>query len=136
MFLEILVSILISIRNIIAKEIPSSVETLNVVYLTAIIWDIIGLLVYSLFSSNSISRTINRQLVRYAIIGFLLQVTMHHEFLKSDNIGITSGNLSTNIVFTILLNSSFSSELKENRRQLLGILFIIMGYQISPCLKN
>ena len=136
MFLEILVSILISIRNIIVKEIPSSVETLNVVYLTAIIWDIIGLLVYSLFSSKSISRTINRQLVRYAIIGFLLQVTMHHEFLKSDNIGITSGNLSTNIVFTILLNSIFSSELKENRRQLLGILIIIMGYQISPCLKN
>tara|TARA_B100001989_G_C24400653_1_gene394034 strand:+ start:145 stop:543 length:399 start_codon:yes stop_codon:yes gene_type:complete len=131
MFFEILASIFLSIRNILLKEIPSSVETLDVICLTAIIWGVIGSLVYSFFSANSISSNISHQLVSYAVIGFLAQIIMQYAFLKSDNIAMTAGILSTNIVFTLLLDSLFSSELKANRKQLLGILFIIMGTALT-----
>ena len=127
MLFEILASTFLSIRNILLKEIPSSIGTLNVICITAIIWGIIGSFIYSFFGSISISSSISHQLISYAVVGFLAQITMHYAFLKSDNMAITAGILSTNIAFTLLLDSLISSKLKANRKQLLGLLFIIMG---------
>jgi uncharacterized membrane protein len=72
-------------------------------------------LTYLFFSANSISSNISHQLVSYAVIGFLAQIIMQYAFLKSDNIAITAGILSTNIVFTLLLVSLFLNELTANR---------------------
>lgn len=127
MFYAILASVLLSIRNVVFKKTPSSIEALNIICITAIIWGLIGALIYPFSSSNTISSDAYFQLVVYSVVAFLAQVMMQYAFLNSDNIAMTAAVLSINIVFTLLLDSFISSELKANKKQLLGILFIIMG---------
>tara|TARA_Y100001978_G_C23533493_1_gene356163 strand:- start:249 stop:647 length:399 start_codon:yes stop_codon:yes gene_type:complete len=131
MFYAILASILLSIRNLVFKKTPSSIEALNIVCMTAIIWGIIGALIYPFSSSNTIPSDVYFQLVVYSVVAFLAQVMMQYAFLNSDNIAMTAAVLSINIVFTLLLDSFISGEIKANKKQLIGVAFIILGTTLT-----
>ncbi len=131
MFYAILASILLSIRNVVFKKIPSSIEALNIVCITAIIWGIIGVLIYMFSSSNTIPSDAYSRLIVYSIVAFLAKVMMQYAFLNSDNIAMTSAVLSINIVFTLLLDSFISGEIKANKKKLIGIAFIILGTTLT-----
>ena len=127
MFVSICASILLSIRNIVFKIIPPTLERLELICATSLIWGIIGAFIYPFLNFKTITSDTYVPLISYSILGFFAQMAMQYAFLNSDNVAITAAFLSLNIVFTLFLDSFISGKIKASSKQFLGMIVIIVG---------
>ena len=124
MFDALVASILLSIRNISFKQIPSSFGILHIICIDALIRVTICACIYPFLSKTSDS--ILKPVV-YSIISFISHSSMQYAFYKSENVAVTAAVRSLNIVFTLLLDSILSKKIIATKKQTIGLFCIILG---------
>tara|TARA_B100000214_G_scaffold375310_1_gene361111 strand:- start:3925 stop:4323 length:399 start_codon:yes stop_codon:yes gene_type:complete len=127
MYLEILASIILAIRNIVLKQVPGSIDVITSFSLLAVIWGIVGIFMIPFSKFSSLTREEYIPLIGYAILALLAQITMQNAFINSTNIAITAALLSLNIIFSLLLDSLVSKKFKATPKQIVAICLILTG---------
>jgi len=133
MLLEIVTCIIISIKNIMFKKIPSTANIYDVSLISPVICGILASFIIP-FTNNNISKLTKNEtkyICIYSFLNILTQTMLQVTYDNSNNIAVTSSILTLNIITTLVLESIIKQKINVTAKQLLSITLIVVGVILS-----